>query len=517
MTVAPPALVGGILSTDAYQLTMAQLYHRMGLHERPVRFEHLFRSYPDYGTHAAGYCIAAGLAPFVDWARSAAATDADVAALRSHRGRTGERLFTDDFCAWFATASFADLRIAAVPEGRVVHPNTPVVAVEGSLASAQLVETALLNQLGFATLVATKASRAVAAARGRPVVEFGMRRAQGRGADAASRAAVVGGALSTSHAAVAYQLGLTPSGTHAHSMVQAFIALGEGELGAFEAYADVYPDDCLLLVDTVNTLESGLPNAIRVFERLARAGHRPVGIRLDSGDLAHLAVQSSRELDAAGFADASIVISSQLDEMAIWQITEQIVAEARPTGQDPDHVIGRLVFGVGSRLATSHGAPSLDAVYKLVAIERDGGWTPTMKVSDAATKVLNPGRKRLWRVSDGAGIATADVMSTADEELTPGSDLVLHHHGRDDVSRTVAAAAWSTAEDLHLPVLDQQEIVYPGGGEALADLGEASRRREADLAATAPGVRRIINPHVHHVSITEELFRTKQELIARMT
>lgn len=509
-------LAGGILATDAYQLTMAQVYHRLGLHERPVRFEHFFRTYPDYGTHAAGYAVAAGLGTFVDWARTTAARPIDVDALRSHRGRSGERLFGDDFLAWFAEASFAPLRISAVPEGRVVHPNTPITVVEGPLGVAQLLETPLLNQLNFATLVATKAARVVEAARGRPVMEFGLRRAPGRGADAASRAAIVGGASSTSHSAVAYELGRTPSGTHAHAMVQLLMALGAGEVGAFQAYADVYPDDCLLLVDTVDTLGSGVPNAIRVFEGLARRGHRPLGIRLDSGDLAHLAVESSRMLDDAGFADAAIVLSSQLDEMAIWQIVGQIVDEARAGGLDADHVVGRLVFGVGSRLAASHGASSLDGVYKLVAVSHEGGWRPTIKVSDTVTKVLNPGRKRLWRVHDARGRATADVLSTDAEQLEPGTDLVLHHHGRPDVARTLPAAAWARAGELLEPVLDGGEVVAAGGAEGLHDLEAMAQRREADLAALDAGVRRLINPHVYHVSITDDLLRTKQELIARL-
>ncbi len=285
-----------------------------------------------------------------------------------------------------------------------MHPNTPISVVEGELAAAQLIETPLLNQLNFATLIATKAARVVEASHGRPVLEFGMRRAAAAGADTASRAAIVGGAASTSNSAVGYELGLTPAGTHAHSMVQLFIALGEGEGAAFDAYADVYPDDTLLLVDTVDTMGSGVPNAIATFERLRRRGHVPVGIRLDSGDLAFLAVEAARELDRAGFPDTVIVLSSQLDELTIWQITAQIAVEARRHGMDPDAVIGRLVFGVGSRLATSHGDPSLDGVFKLVAVDDGAGtWRPAMKRSDSPAKVLNPGAKRLWRVYDERG------------------------------------------------------------------------------------------------------------------
>jgi nicotinate phosphoribosyltransferase len=505
----PPRLRRGVLGTDAYQLTMAQLYLRAGLHERRVRFEHFFRSYPDYGDHQAGYCVAAGLGPFAGWATTVHARPDDVAALRTHRTRRGERLFDDAFCDWFGEVDFGGLRIAAVPEGRVVHPNTPITVVEGPLAAAQLLETPLLNQLNFATLIATKAARVVDASRGRPVLEFGMRRAAADGADAASRAAIIGGATSTSNSAVAYELGLTPAGTHAHSMVQLFLALGEGEQAAFDAYADVYPDDTLLLVDTVDTLGSGVPNAIATFERLRRAGHQPVGIRLDSGDLAYLAVQAARELDRAGFPDAVIVLSSQLDELTIWQITAQVVAEAGRAGIDADAVIGRLVMGVGSRLATSDGAPSLDGVFKLVAVDdRAGGWTPAMKRSDSPVKVLNPGTKRLWRIYDERGVASADVLSTVDQTVIPGS-LHLHHHARPDVSRQVTIAA---VDELLVTAVDDGRVVL----EDSDDLAAAGARRVADVERLDPGVRRLVRPHTYHVSITDEVFALKERLLANL-
>ncbi len=504
----PPAnLRRGVLSTDAYQLTMAQLYLRAGLHERRVRFEHFFRGYPDYGDHQAGYCVAAGIAPFAGWVTTVRTRPPDVDALRTHQSRTGGRLFDDAFCDWFAGFDFGALSIDAVAEGRVVHPNTPITVVEGPLAAAQLLETPLLNQLNFATLIATKAARVVEAANGRPVLEFGMRRAAAEGADAASRSAIVGGAASTSNTAVAYELGRTPAGTHAHSMVQLFIALGAGEEGAFDAYADVYPDDTLLLVDTVDTLGSGVPNAIATFERLRRRGHHPVGIRLDSGDLAYLAVEAARELDRAGFGDTAIVLSSQLDELTIWQITSQIAAEARRRGDDPDAVIGRLVFGVGSRLATSDGDPSLDGVFKLVAVDDGHGtWVPAMKRSDSPVKVLNPGAKRLWRVYDERGRATADVLSTAAEQIAAGS-LHLHHHARPDVARSIVVG---DVDALLQPIVAAGSIV---AGD-LGDLTSAAARRVADVERLDPGVRRLVNPHTYHVSITDQLFALKEQLLA---
>jgi nicotinate phosphoribosyltransferase len=208
-----------------------------------------------------------------------------------------------------------------------------------------------------------------------------------------------------------------------------------------------------------------------------------------------------------------IVLSSQLDELTIWQITAQIANEARRSGLDPDAVIGRLVLGVGSRLATSDGDPSLDGVFKLVAVDDDGTWRPAIKRSDSPAKVLNPGAKRLWRVYDDRGQATADVLSTADETLSPGVDLTLHHHARPDVSRLLAARQWSRVDELLVPVLDGGRIVLDG----LGDLTAAAARRERDVGALDPGVRRLVNPHTYHVSITDGIFELKHKLLDQLT
>jgi nicotinate phosphoribosyltransferase len=249
------------------------------------------------------------------------------------------------------------------------------------------------------------------------------------------------------------------------------------------------------------------------FERLRRSGHEPVGIRLDSGDLAYLAVQAARQLDRAGFPDTTIVLSSQLDELTIWQITAQIANESRRLGADPDAVIGRLVFGVGSRLATSAGDPSLDGVFKLVAVDDgDSGWVPAIKRSDSPVKVLNPGAKRLWRIFDDRSRATADVLSTADELLAEGDRLPLHHHARPDVSRVITAGS---VDQLLQPVVDGGVIVAAGGAEALDDLDAAAARRVADVDALDPGVRRLVHPHTYHVSITDRLFTLKQSMLSR--
>ena len=281
--------IEGILFTDQYQLTMAQLYYRMGLHERHAQFDYFFRTYPDYGGHQAGYCISAGLEWLLDWMHEVRFRDEDIAYLRGQTTRTGEPLFAPDFLGWLAfNGTFDSLSLSAIPEGRVVHPNVPLAVVQGPLIMAQILESSLLNHLNYQTLIATKASRIYEAGRGQLMMDFGMRRAQDKGANAGARAALIGGAHFTSNAGISHALGYPPKGTHAHSMVQVFMALGGDELDAFRAYSEVYPDDCLLLVDTVDTLGSGVPNAIKVFEELRRKGHEPIGVRLDSGDLAYL-------------------------------------------------------------------------------------------------------------------------------------------------------------------------------------------------------------------------------------
>src|SRR3990170_3414848 len=286
-------LAEGILYTDQYQLTMAHLYFRYGVHEKLA-------------------------------------------------------LFDQDFLHWLGEhGNFSGISLRAIPEGRVFHPNVPLTVVQGPLAMAQILETSLLNHLNYQVLVATKAARIREIGRAHILLEFGLRRGHDRGANAGARAALIGGADFTSNVGISAALGYPPKGTHAHSMVQLFIALGMSELDAFRAYADVYPDDCLLLVDTVNTLDSGIPNAIRVFEELRRKGHEPVGIRLDSGDLAYLSIQAAKMLDMAGFSNTTIVLSNQLDELVLLQVRSQIQEEAPRYGVDPVKLLERLAYGVG--------------------------------------------------------------------------------------------------------------------------------------------------------------------------
>ncbi len=499
-----------ILFTDHYQLTMAQLYLRFGLAERRARFDHIFRSYPDYGTHQAGYAIVAGLAPLLDWMNGVTFDQATLDGLRGITGSTGEALFDDQFLGWLASQDgFSSLELQAVPEGRVVHAGAPITMVEGPLAMAQILETPLLNRLNFETLIATKSSRVVEAAMGGAVLEFGARRAHGFGANGATRASMVGGAAGSSNVGESLDLGFDSKGTHAHSMVQVFMAAMGGELESFRAYADVYPDDCLLLVDTIDTLESGVPNAIKVFEELRTRGHRPVGIRLDSGDLAHLAVRSARLLNDAGFDEVTIVLSSQLDEVNIWQIRNQIALEATRYGVDPDHLLERLTYGVGSRMATSQGASSLDGVYKVVAVHDEAGeWEPAIKISNSPAKIVDPGIKQVWRVYDERRTATADLIALVDDpvEVRP---LTFHHPHLPDVSRTLDADHISSMEPL---LQDVAEMDIPDDPREVIE--QARARRAADLDRLDQGVRRLVNPHTYHVSLSDGLAAMKQRLTA---
>ncbi|KAB8145189.1 nicotinate phosphoribosyltransferase [Chloroflexia bacterium SDU3-3] len=501
--------VEGILFTDQYQLTMAQLYFRMGIHENTAQFEHYFRSYPDYGGHQAGYCVSAGLGTLLEWMEGARFGEEELAMLRSQRANDGSQLFHDDFLAWLRkNGSFGALSLQAIPEGRVVHPNTPLTVVRGPLAMAQIIETPLLNIINYQTLVATKAARIRESGGGQLVLEFGVRRGQGIGAIEGGRAALIGGADFTSDVGISHALGYQPKGTHAHAMIQAFMAMGLTELDAFRAYAEAYPDDCLLLVDTINTLESGVPNAIRVFEELRAKGHRPVGVRLDSGDLAYLTIEVAKMLDDAGFPEAGIVLSSNLDEMIIWQIKTQIREEAERHGLDANAVLRRLTYGVGTRLITSWGAPALGGVYKLMALQHQGVWSPAIKLSDSAEKTPNPGNKRLWRLYDRRGSATADLLTLEDEDPREWDQIILRHPSDINKSRIVRASDISQIEPVLADVLAEGKLVYDP-----PTLDDMRLARRTDVKRLDPGVKRLVNPHVYHVSLSQALWELKERLI----
>jgi nicotinate phosphoribosyltransferase len=503
-------LLGGILSTDQYQLTMAQMYWKEGLADLPAQFDYFFRDYPDYGTHQAGYCITAGLGWLLDWMESTRFSETELEALRSQTTLQGSRRFDEGFLRWLAeNGNFGSIKVDAVPEGRVVHANIPVATVTGPLAMAQILETPFLNRLNYPTLIATKASRVKQAARERPVLEFGMRRGPASGADAGGRAALIGGCDFTSNVALSHAVGLDPKGTHAHSLVQVYLALGMGELEAFRRFAAAYPDECVLLVDTIDVLTSGIPNAVEVFEELVAEGHEPAGIRIDSGDLAFLAIQSAVLLNDAGFGEVPIVLSSDLDELVIWQILSQIETEAPGYGIAASSLINRLMFGVGTRLITSQGDPSLGGVYKLVAVgDEQGDWAPAIKVSEDVEKVPIPGDKTVYRLYDHRGLATADVVALADEQIPRTGQLELFHPHR-DAHRILNTSELSEVEELMQTVFENGKRRNPG-----EDIDELRGRRVADLDRLDPGVRRLVNPHIYHVSLTPGMKTLQRDLVA---
>jgi nicotinate phosphoribosyltransferase len=502
------AFLEGALWVDQYQLTMAQLYFKQGYHEKEVRFEHFFRYYPDYGSHKAGYCINAGLEWLVSWLSNTKFLSLDLEMLRSQKTASGKQVFEKDFLNWLGSISFLDsLTIEAVPEGRVVHPWLPLTVVQGSFAVAQILETVLLNQLNYQILIATKASRIKMAGRDQQLLEFGTRRAHDRGVNAGVRAALIGGADYSSNVAASHFLGYEPKGTHSHAMVQFYMGLGMSEQEAFQFYADLYPDNCILLVDTINTLESGIPNAIRVFENLRKKGHQPVGVRLDSGDLAYLTIMAAQALNKAGFENVKIVLSNELDEMHIWQIITQIEEEVRQYNMDPDHLINRLVYGVGTRLITSAGDSALSGVYKLTSIRHEGQWLPSTKFSESLSKSIIPGNKKIWRIYGKSGKANTDCIALNDERLEENNTLSLYHPVDPDKSKTIQQSEIGRMEPLLEKIIDSGKVVY-----TFPSIDKIREQRRKDIACLDMGVKRLIQPHLYHVSLSEQLQQFKQQV-----
>ena len=502
----------GFLFLDQYEMVMAQLYFKLGLHKEQVQFEHFFRDYPDYGSHKAGYCINAGLEWFADWMQNTAVTENDINLLSTSKTSSGKKLYSNEFLKWLQkNGNFSQLNLRSIPEGRVVHPNEPITTIEGPLGISQLIETALLNQINYQILIATKASRIKEIVKNQPILEFGARRAHDRGAVAGARAALIGGADFTSNIGISYQLGFTPKGTHAHSMIQMFLAIGKSELDAFQSFADLYPDDCILLVDTIDTMNSGLPNAIRVFEKLKRKGHSPIGIRLDSGDLAYLTIKCATELDKSGFPDTKIVLSNELDELRIWQILSQIKKEAHFSGLDADKIIQRLIFGVGTNLITSSGDSALSGVYKIAAVKHNDKWLPTLKLSETIKKMTLPGEKQIWRIIESSGKATADLICKEDENPESADNLTLINILKDDEHRNISKKNIFKLDPLLVEIITDGKLKYE-----FPSIRRIRERRENDLNQLDFGVRRLINPHYYQVSISNELWELKKKLINKI-
>jgi nicotinate phosphoribosyltransferase len=476
---------GGSLAllTDLYQLTMAYGYWHQGIMDRDAVFHMSFRDNP----FGSGFSIVAGLEQVIDFIEDFSLDEGDLEYLAGLVGADDERLLPDGFLEYLAALRFA-LDVDAVPEGTAVFPHEPLLRVRGPLLQCQLLETPLLNQVNFQTLIATKASRVVHAAQGDDVIEFGLRRAQGPdGGVTASRAAFVGGCAGTSNVLAGRVHGIPVKGTHAHSWVMAF----ESELLAFEAYAQAMPNNCVLLVDTYDTLD-GVRNAIEIGRSLREAGHDLLGVRLDSGDLAWLSREARRMLDEAGFAGTSIVGSNELDEHLVESLKSQ--------GAAID------VWGVGTKLATADGQPALGGVYKLSALcDQDGEWQYKVKVSEQAAKVTTPGVLQVRRFFDDEGWA-GDMIY--DVHTPPGDAPTMVDPA--DPTRRKRFGAEERFEDLLVPVFERGRRVY-----APPPLGEVRRRALEQVSSLGPTVARLVNPHRYPVGLEQGLYDTKTGLILR--
>jgi len=511
------------LLTDLYQLTMGGGYFQLEKIKQEVVFDYFFRRNPFNG----GYTIFAGLEKLVKYLLNLKFSEDEVGYLRSLK------MFPEKFLDYLLNEFRFRGDVYAVPEGTVVFPNTPIVRVKANILEAQLIESALLNILNFPTLIATKAARICQAAEGATILEFGLRRAPEDGVLSATRAAIIGGCQATSNVEGARIFNVPPKGTQAHSWIQSFPT----ELEAFRAYARIYPNSCLLLVDTYNTLGSGVPNAIKVFKELREKGYQPLGmlgIRIDSGDLAYLTVEARKMLDEAGFEEAIIVLSNDLDEYVITQVidnikriwTEPVVKELQEkinNGQlipeekqrlkeklfEVTHqaiqTIKKIVYGVGTALVTGKGESALGGVYKLVAAEENKKLIPKVKISGNPEKITNPGVKELWRVyKDGQMIA--DVISLAGEDLTKEKEIPIFHP--QEIHKKNVLKRFDKAEKMLKPIIRKGELVYD-----LPSLLEIQKRTQEQLSQLHLTYKRLLNPHVYWVSLTEKLWELKQKMI----
>lgn len=470
------------MMTDLYELTMMYGYYKCGMRDKVAAFDMFYRS----KTESTHYAIMAGVEQLLDYLDNLHFDDDDIEYLRS------QNLFDEDFLAELRAFKFHG-DVQAVPEGTIVFPGEPLVRVVAPIFEAQLVETALLTIINHQTLIATKASRVVQAAEGGVVMEFGLRRAQGPDAGIyGARAAIIGGCRSTSNVITGQTFDVPVAGTMAHSWVMDY----PSEYEAFKAYANVYPDNCLLLVDTYDTLNSGVPNAIRVFKELRAAGHEPVGIRLDSGDFAYLSKKARKMLDEAGFEKTIICASGDLDERSITSLLNQ----------------GAKInsWGVGTKLITSEEMPALGGVYKLAAvINKDGEIIPKIKLSDNAEKITNPSFKNLYRLYDKkTGKAVADLITLRGETVDESKPLTIFHPL--ETWKRTTVTDFRAAELLH-KIVEKGKLVYTF--PSLTDLREFAKQ---ELSAFWEEYLRIDMPALYKVDLSEKLHALKTEMISEI-
>jgi nicotinate phosphoribosyltransferase len=473
------------LLTDFYELTMMQGYYNNKNNETVI-FDVFYRENPS----GSGYAICAGLEQVIEYIKALSFSEEDIAYLRSLN------IFQESFLSYLKDFCFTG-DIYAIPEGTVVFPMEPLVKVIAPIMEAQLIETALLNIINHQSLIATKASRVVYAAGGQPVMEFGLRRAQGPDAGTlGARAAVIGGCIGTSNVLSAKLYDLPALGTHAHSWIMSF----DDELSAFRKYAELYPQNTTLLVDTYDTLRSGVPNAIKIFEELRASGKMPekYGIRLDSGDLAYLSKKARKMLDAAGFTEATITASSDLDEYLIDSLKTQ--------GAKID------TWGVGTKLITSRDCPSFGGVYKLAAIQRNSEFIPKIKLSENQWKITNPGNKKIIRIYEKeSGKVKADLIALADENFSEDERLLLF----DPLAtwkKTYLEPGTYTLRELLVPVFLAGKCVYTS--PSVMEIRDYCIKEQDSLWDEA---RRLINSHIVYVDLSVKLYRMKTELLDSLT
>ncbi|MEF9987965.1 MAG: nicotinate phosphoribosyltransferase [Christensenella sp.] len=466
------------MMTDLYQLTMMYGYFKAGRYKDEAVYDLFFRRQGD----ETNYAVCAGLEQVIDLINNLRFEDEDVEYLRSLN------LFDEEFLSLLREFHFTG-EIYAIPEGTVVFPMEPLVRVRAPISEAQLVETALLNIVNHQTLIATKASRVVYAAQGNSVLEFGLRRAQGPDAGIyGARAAIVGGCASTSNVLTAQMFGATAAGTHAHSWVMSF----PDELTAFRAYANTFPTGCMLLVDTYDTLKSGIPNAITVFRELREKGYEAVGVRLDSGDLAYLSKRARKMLDDAGFPNARVFASSDLDEYTIADLKQQ--------GAAID------VWGVGTRLITGYDHPALGGVYKLSAVTEKGQVVPKLKVSENVWKITNPGVKKIVRIcSKEDNMAIADLIMLEWEQIDTTKPLTIFDPIETWKKMTITDYE---IKELLVPVFVGGKQVYQS--PTLKEIQEYAAR---DMATFWDEFKRIKRPHLYKVDLSDELYNLKKKLL----
>ena len=470
------------LLTDLYELTMMQGYFEKQSANETVIFDVFFRENPVKN----GYSIMAGLEQVIEYIKNLNFSYEDVDYLR------GLGIFSEDFLHYLSGFHFSG-NIYAIPEGSVIFPKEPILKVIAPIMEAQLVETAILNIINHQSLIATKTARVVHAAQGDGVMEFGLRRAQGPDAGLyGARAAMIGGCVGTSNVLAGKMFDVPVMGTHAHSWIMSF----PDEYAAFKAYAELYPDACTLLVDTYDTLKSGVPNAIRVFREMKEAGIHPksYGIRLDSGDLAYLSKKARAMLDAAGFEDAVIAASNDLDEMLINDLKIQGAAITS--------------WGVGTHLITSKDCPSFGGVYKLAAIEKDGEFIPKIKISENTEKITNPGNKTIYRVYDKeTGKLRADLICFADETYDTSEELLLFDPNATWKKTRLAGGSYTMREMLK-PIFIHGECVYTS--PSVMEIGAYCKQEKDSLWDET---KRLLYPHKVYVDLSQKLYDTKAKLL----